>query len=78
MSDTPALVVRAIDAGVRPVRLRLPFRFGAVTLRACPQLRILATSREALAIGGETLYRVPSLTLPDPKKLPPLESLRQY
>jgi len=32
------LVVRAVDVGLRPVRLRLPFRFGAVTLRACPQL----------------------------------------
>jgi len=32
------LVVRAVDTGVRPVRLRRPFRFGAVTLSACPQL----------------------------------------
>ena len=34
-------------------------------LRACPQLRILATSQEALRIGGEARYRVPSLTLPE-------------
>ena len=32
------LVVRAIEAGVRPQRMRLPFRFGANTLHACPQL----------------------------------------
>lgn len=35
-------------------------------LQACPDLHILATSREALSIAGETLYRVPSLTTPDP------------
>jgi predicted ATPase/class 3 adenylate cyclase len=33
-------------------------------LRACPRLTVLATSREALGIGGETSWRVPSLTLP--------------
>jgi predicted ATPase len=35
-------------------------------LRACATLRILATSRERLAVAGETVYRVPSLTLPEP------------
>lgn len=44
----PTLVVRAVDAGVRPVRLRLPFRFGAVTLSACPQLFV----RVAVEVGG--------------------------
>jgi predicted ATPase/class 3 adenylate cyclase len=34
-------------------------------LRAAPSLRILASSREALGIAGETAYRVPSLPLPD-------------
>jgi predicted ATPase/class 3 adenylate cyclase len=33
-------------------------------LRACPELKILATSREALRIAGETTYQVPSLALP--------------
>ena len=33
-------------------------------LRACPQLKILASSREALGIAGEVSYRVPSLSLP--------------
>jgi non-specific serine/threonine protein kinase len=32
-------------------------------LHACPEIRILATSREPLAIGGETTFRVPSLSL---------------
>ncbi len=33
-------------------------------LRACPHLRILATSRQTLGVAGETTYPVPSLTLP--------------
>src|SRR5262249_8457657 len=33
-------------------------------LRACPQLEILATSREALRVAGETAWWVPSLTVP--------------
>ncbi|GAF42905.1 ATP-binding protein [Rhodococcus wratislaviensis] len=35
-------------------------------LRACPELRILATSREPLGIGGEAVLRVPPLTMPEP------------
>ncbi len=38
MTTGVAFVVRAVDLRVRPVRLRLPFRFGANTLTACPQL----------------------------------------
>ena len=37
-----SLVVRELAFGVRPVRLRLPFRFGAITLQACPQLFVRA------------------------------------
>jgi predicted ATPase/DNA-binding CsgD family transcriptional regulator len=37
-------------------------------LRSCPQLRILATSREPLGIGGETTLPVPSLSVPDPRR----------
>lgn len=33
-------------------------------LRSCPDFRILATSREALGIGGEVVLAVPPLTLP--------------
>ena len=35
-------------------------------LRAAPALRIVATSREALGVPGETVYRVPSLSVPEP------------
>jgi hypothetical protein len=47
-------------------------------LRACPKLCIWATSREGLVIQGEQTYRVPSLSLPDRKRLPPLERLQEY
>ena len=33
-------------------------------VRRCPRVHLLATSREPLGIGGETIYRVPSLSLP--------------
>ena len=33
-------------------------------LRNCPSLKLIASSREALGIPGETVYRVPPLTLP--------------
>lgn len=35
-------------------------------LSACPRLKILATSRQALGLFGEEVWRVPSLTLPAP------------
>ena len=35
--------------------------------RRCPKVHLLATSREPLGIGGEVIYRVPSLSLPDPR-----------
>lgn len=37
----------------------------ATLLTTCPDLRILATSREALRLPGELIWRVPSLTVPD-------------
>jgi predicted ATPase/predicted negative regulator of RcsB-dependent stress response len=36
-----------------------------VLLRSCPDLHVLATSREALNVAGEALYLVPTLTIPD-------------
>ena len=39
-------------------------------LRVCPDLKILATSREPLRVAGESSWSVPSLSLPDPKHVP--------
>ena len=33
-------------------------------LQRCPKVHLIATSREPLSIAGETIYRVPSLSLP--------------
>jgi predicted ATPase/class 3 adenylate cyclase len=35
-------------------------------VRRCPRVRLVATSREPLGIGGEAVYRVPPLSLPGP------------
>ena len=51
----------------------------AALLRKCPQVRILATSREGLGVPGELLWRVPSLSIPeDISRLPPSEELVLY
>ena len=47
-------------------------------LRAAPALRIVATSREALGVPGETVYRVPSLSLPEPSTLCSPEMLDDF
>jgi predicted ATPase len=52
-------------------------------LDSCPHLRVLATSREPLGIGGEVLWRVPPLSLPDQTDGEPdgesaIESLVRY
>ena len=44
-------------------------------LQGCPELSVLATSREPLRIEGEVSWRTPSLALPDPDHLPPVEAL---
>jgi predicted ATPase/class 3 adenylate cyclase len=47
-------------------------------LRGCAELRVLATSREALGVAGEVSWRVRSLSVPDPKHLPRIETLEDY
>lgn len=37
MADAPLFAIREIELFERPVRLRMPFRFGVVTLTECPQ-----------------------------------------
>ena len=52
-------------------------------LAACPGLSMMATSRQALAIPGERVYRVPSLSTPDvdiedPERLAQSEAVRLF
>ena len=53
-------------------------------LRGCPELQVLATSREPLQVTGEIVWRVPSLTLPEaggagsPAELMQAESVRLF
>ncbi|WP_040699340.1 protein kinase domain-containing protein [Nocardia vinacea] len=47
-------------------------------LRTCPELRILATSREALNIAGEAVLRVAPLTVPDQDREPTLTGLPRF
>jgi predicted ATPase/DNA-binding SARP family transcriptional activator len=52
-------------------------------LAACPELHLLATSRQRLGLTGELVWRVPSLLAPDPEALPvdaagAVEHVRQF
>jgi predicted ATPase/class 3 adenylate cyclase len=47
-------------------------------LSGCPQLKIMATSRETLHIRGNQEFSVPPLSLPDLNRLPPLDRLLEY
>jgi predicted ATPase/class 3 adenylate cyclase len=49
-----------------------------IILSHAPELKILATSREALTISGEMIWHVPSLSLPDIQHLPAIEWFSQY
>jgi predicted ATPase/class 3 adenylate cyclase len=82
-------VVETISAGLRHRQLLLLLDncehliaacadLAADLLRSCPQLTIVATSREGLNVPGETLMPVPSLGVPQSETLPPLDELREY
>lgn len=53
-------------------------RLAAALLQSCERLHILATSREILGISGEAPFRVPSLAVPDPRRLPPPRALLEF
>ncbi|RZI92957.1 MAG: hypothetical protein EOP78_12230 [Variovorax sp.] len=52
-AHAPTVRLVAVDFGVRAMTLRLPFRFGAVTLTRCPQLFVRATV-DCGALGTHT------------------------
>lgn len=58
-----------IDATARLLQL---------VLDGCPNVRLLATSREPLLISGERPWRIPPLLTPDPKKPMADEQIMQY
>ena len=47
-------------------------------LQACPQLKVLVTSRAVLNVRGEHILPVPPLEMPDPHHLPTLADLERY
>lgn len=50
--------------------------FADSLLNACSQIRIIATSREALNVRGERVMQLPPLGVPDPRSSLDLESVR--
>jgi predicted ATPase/DNA-binding SARP family transcriptional activator len=51
---------------------------GQSVLQACPGVKILASSREALSVPGEMLFQVPPLAVPEQKQLGKFEEWREY
>jgi predicted ATPase/DNA-binding CsgD family transcriptional regulator len=47
-------------------------------LQTCPDLYVMATSREVLRIGGEAPYLVPPMATPHPREMPPVDALAHY
>ena len=47
-------------------------------LRSAPAVSIVATSREPMRVQGETVFRVPSLALPDPERSVEPDELLSY
>jgi predicted ATPase/class 3 adenylate cyclase len=82
-------VLSTLLAALKPRRLLLALdncehlldacaRLADAVLRGCPAVRVLATSREALGIAGETAWRVPSLAVPTRQPPPPAEQVARY
>src|SRR5437763_2927030 len=53
-------------------------RIAEALMRSCPHLPILASSRERMAIAGESVIRVPSLAAPQPGEAATAERARDY
>ena len=53
-------------------------QFAEQLLRRCPDLHVLATSREVLGMQGELVHRVASLSAPDTRRPCPIDELREF
>ena len=53
-------------------------QLAAELLSRCPNLQILTTSRTSLNIGGERLWQVPTLGLPEPHQIALTDLLLQH
>ena len=62
MADAPLFSIAEVELFERPVRLRMPFRFGVVTLTECPQA--FARVRIALADGSPATGAAAELMAP--------------
>ncbi|MPY78855.1 MAG: LuxR family transcriptional regulator [Actinophytocola sp.] len=47
-------------------------------LHSAPGVHVLATSRQALGLTGEHIFQVPTMSMPEPERLPPPDALGQY
>ncbi|MEU6879098.1 LuxR C-terminal-related transcriptional regulator [Streptomyces sp. NPDC046712] len=52
--------------------------FTSTLIRACPRVRVLATSRQSLGVYGEAVLPVPPLPAPDPDRSLDPEALARY
>jgi predicted ATPase/DNA-binding winged helix-turn-helix (wHTH) protein len=87
--SAPAAAVEAVSAALKNKQLLLIIdncehviaeaaRVAEALIRACPRLSILASSRERLAIAGESVIRVPSLPTPQANATLTAASARDY
>ena len=58
--------------------IRACAQYAEQLLAACPKLKILATSIEALGLFNETIWHVPSLPLPEMRQTISLQELREF
>jgi len=72
-SRKPLLVLDNCEQVIEPVA-----ELAETLLRECPQVRILATSREALGITGESVLRLSPLVFPDLDSEHTLREARHY
>jgi predicted ATPase/DNA-binding winged helix-turn-helix (wHTH) protein len=87
--SAPTAAVETLIAGVKNKQLLLIIdncehviteaaRVAEALIRSCPRVSILASSRERLAIPGESVIRVPSLPAPPPGNASTAASAREY